>query len=89
MALPDLVPLIDEGLGDSAYLDLGGLTLRALATPGHTPDHLSYLILDRSNEVGVFKGGTLIVGAAARTDLVDAESTVEFARAQYRSASPG
>jgi hypothetical protein len=29
-----LIPLVDEGLGNAAYL--GGLTLRALATPGHT-----------------------------------------------------
>jgi hydroxyacylglutathione hydrolase len=73
------------GLADGDEVDLGGLTLRALATPGHTPEHLSYLILDGPTEVGVFTGGSLIVGAAARTDLVDAERTVEFARAQYRS----
>ena len=73
------------GLVDADEIDLGGLTLRALATPGHTPEHLSYLILDGSNEVGVFTGGSLIVGAAARTDLVDSERTVEFAGAQYRS----
>jgi len=64
---------------------LAGLTLRALATPGHTPEHLSYLILDGSKEVGVFTGGSLIVGAAARTDLVHIHRTAEFARAQYRS----
>jgi glyoxylase-like metal-dependent hydrolase (beta-lactamase superfamily II) len=69
------------GLADADEIDLGGLTLRALATPGHTAEHLSYLILDGSNEVGVFTGGSLIVGAAARTDLVDSERTVEFARA--------
>src|SRR5437763_2099081 len=34
-----------RGLGDGAKLDLGGLTLQALATPGHTPEHLSYLVL--------------------------------------------
>ena len=36
-------------------------------------------------EVGVFTGGSLIVGAAARTDLVGSEYTVELARAQYAS----
>src|SRR5262245_40284384 len=39
------------GLVDGDEVDLGGLTLRALATPGHTPEHLSYLILDGSHEV--------------------------------------
>jgi glyoxylase-like metal-dependent hydrolase (beta-lactamase superfamily II)/rhodanese-related sulfurtransferase len=73
------------GLGDGDDVDLGGLTLRALATPGHTPEHLSFLLLDGRREVGVFTGGSLIVGAAARTDLVGAEHTQELARAQYRS----
>ncbi len=72
-------------LDDGHEVDLGGLTLRALATPGHTPEHLSFLILDGSREVGVFTGGSLIVGAAARTDLAGTDRTQELARAQYRS----
>jgi hydroxyacylglutathione hydrolase len=66
-------------------VDLGGLTLRALATPGHTAEHMSYLILDGSAEIGVFTGGSLIVGAAARTDLSGRDRTEELARRQYRS----
>src|SRR5207344_797791 len=58
---------------------------RALATPGHTDEHLSFLLADGNREVGVFTGGSLIVGAAARTDLLGAERTDELARAQYRS----
>jgi hydroxyacylglutathione hydrolase len=73
------------GLADGDEVDLGGLTLRALETPGHTPEHLSYLILDGATEVAVFTGGSLIVGAAARTDLVGPDRTEELARAQYRS----
>ncbi|MEH1127207.1 MBL fold metallo-hydrolase [Micromonospora sp. CPCC 206061] len=72
-------------LADGDEVDLGGLTLRALETPGHTPEHLSYLILDGTREVGVFTGGSLIVGAAARTDLVGSDRTEQLARAQYRS----
>jgi hydroxyacylglutathione hydrolase len=72
-------------LDDRDEVDLGGLTLRALATPGHTPEHLSFLLLDGPREVGVFTGGSLIVGAAARTDLISPDHTVELARAQYRS----
>jgi glyoxylase-like metal-dependent hydrolase (beta-lactamase superfamily II) len=72
-------------LADGDEVDLGGLTLRALATPGHTPEHLSYLILDGATELAVFTGGSLLVGAAARTDLVGRERTEELARAQYRS----
>ena len=72
-------------LADGEEADLGGLTLRALATPGHTDEHLSYLLLDGTRELGVFTGGSLIVGSAARTDLLGASRAEELARAQYRS----
>jgi rhodanese-related sulfurtransferase/glyoxylase-like metal-dependent hydrolase (beta-lactamase superfamily II) len=72
-------------LADGDEVDLGGLALRALATPGHTDEHLSYLLLDGSQELGVFTGGSLIVGSAARTDLLGAGRAGELARAQYRS----
>lgn len=73
------------GLSDGDEFDLGGLRLRALGTPGHTEEHLSYLLLDGEQPVGVFTGGSLLVGAVARTDLVDPDRTIELARAQYRS----
>ena len=63
-----------EQLRDGEALDLGGLTLRALATPGHTPEHLSYLLLDGAAPVAVFTGGALIAGGVARTDLADCRS---------------
>jgi glyoxylase-like metal-dependent hydrolase (beta-lactamase superfamily II)/rhodanese-related sulfurtransferase len=72
-------------LGDGDEVDLGGLILRALATPGHTDEHLSYLLLDSGRELGVFTGGSLIVGSAARTDLLGAGRAEELARAQHRS----
>jgi rhodanese-related sulfurtransferase len=66
-------------------VDLGGLTLRAWATPGHTAEHLAYLLLDGQDVLGVFTGGSLLVGAAARTDLAGPEHTVPLARSQYAS----
>ena len=74
-----------RGLADEDEVDLGGLTLKALTTPGHTAEHLSYLLLDGATSLGLFTGGSLLVGAAARTDLAGAERTEELARAQYRS----
>jgi len=73
------------GLRDGDEIELGGLRLRALSTPGHTDEHLSLLLLDGARPVGVFTGGSLLVGAVARTDLVDPARTEELARAQYRS----
>lgn len=72
-------------LGDGDEVDLGGLTLRPLATPGHTPEHLAYLVLDGSRPLAVFTGGSLIVGAVARTDLISPERTEELTRALWRS----
>ncbi|PXY22728.1 MBL fold metallo-hydrolase [Prauserella muralis] len=72
-------------LRDGDEVDLGGLRLRALATPGHTHEHLAFLLLDGDTPAGVFTGGSLLVGAAARTDLVAPERTEELARLQYRS----
>ena len=74
-----------RGLRECDEVDLGGLVLRAWATPGHTDEHLAFLLLDGDSPIGVFTGGSLIVGAAARTDLVAPERTEELARAQYRS----
>ena len=41
-----------RGLGDGDAADLGGLRLRALATPGHTPEHLAYLLCHGDEPVG-------------------------------------
>jgi hydroxyacylglutathione hydrolase len=72
-------------LADGDEVDLGGLRVRVLATPGHTHEHIAFELLDGSATLGVFTGGSLIVGSAARTDLVSPERTEELARAQYRS----
>lgn len=73
------------GLHDGDEVDLGGLRLRTLLTPGHTHEHIAFLLLDGDREVGVFTGGSLIVGSAARTDLVSEDRTDELTRAQYSS----
>ncbi|HKA85265.1 MAG TPA: MBL fold metallo-hydrolase, partial [Acidimicrobiales bacterium] len=70
---------------DGEVVDLGGLSMRALSTPGHTPEHLAYLLSDGGRPVGVFTGGSLLVGAVARTDLVAPERTEELARDLWRS----
>ncbi|MEJ7771758.1 MAG: MBL fold metallo-hydrolase [Geodermatophilaceae bacterium] len=74
-----------RALGGGDEVDLGGLTLTAVSTPGHTDEHLSFLLCDGKTPVGVFTGGSLIVGSAGRTDLIDPERTEELAQAQYAS----
>lgn len=74
------LPLVD---GDE--VDLGGLTMEVIATPGHTPEHLAYLLRDGDATMALFSGGTLMAGGVARTDLVSPGLTEPLARAAYRS----
>jgi hydroxyacylglutathione hydrolase len=76
-----------RGLEDGEEVDLGGLVLRVLATPGHAPEHVAYLLLDSGRPVALFSGGALLAGGVARTDLVSPEQTLPLARAAWRSLS--
>ena len=42
---------------DGDIIEMGRYTLEAFATPGHTPDHLSYVLRDGSEAVALFSGG--------------------------------
>jgi hydroxyacylglutathione hydrolase len=74
-----------RGLDGGETLDLGGLTLEAIATPGHTPEHLSYLLRDGALPIALFSGGALLPGSVARTDLIAPDQTEPLARALFRS----
>jgi glyoxylase-like metal-dependent hydrolase (beta-lactamase superfamily II) len=74
-----------RGLENGEEVDLGGLALRTLATPGHAPEHVSYLLLDTGRPRALFSGGALLAGGVARTDLASPELTEPLARAAYRS----
>jgi glyoxylase-like metal-dependent hydrolase (beta-lactamase superfamily II)/rhodanese-related sulfurtransferase len=71
---------------DEARIDLAPrVALRAIATPGHTPDHHVY-ILERGGEpAALFSGGSLMVGAVGRTDLCGPESAEPLAHAIFHS----
>ncbi|MEW2294635.1 MBL fold metallo-hydrolase [Streptomyces sp. NPDC006743] len=71
--------------GDTYAVD-DGLTVRAIATPGHTPHHTSYVLAEGGREVAAFTGGSLLIGTVGRPDLVDPRLTGELARAQHSSA---
>ena len=64
---------------------LPGASVEAVASPGHTPEHMSY-VLDRSGgSQALFSGGSLLAGGAARTDLIAAEMTELLTHAQFRT----
>ncbi|MGH9210799.1 MAG: MBL fold metallo-hydrolase [Acidimicrobiales bacterium] len=74
-----------RALRDTDEVDLGRWRLRALATPGHTPEHLAFLLSERGRPRAVFTGGSLLVGSVARTDLIDPVDTEALTRALWRS----
>lgn len=78
----DRVPVAD---GDSVAIE-DGLVLRAVATPGHTPHHTSYVLEDGGQPVAAFTGGSLLIGSVGRPDLVEPRLTEQLARAQHASA---
>ncbi len=69
------------------HISFGNLTFQALATPGHTPAHISYLLFPRDSEQpeALFSGGSLLVGGAGRTDLLGEEQVITLTRQQYQS----
>jgi hydroxyacylglutathione hydrolase len=66
---------------------LGDLVLVAMETPGHTPEHLSYVLREAGSGrlLAVFTGGSLMVEGAGRTDLLEQELTDPLTRAQFGS----
>jgi hydroxyacylglutathione hydrolase len=63
-------------VADGDELAVGSFTVRVLHTPGHTPHHLSYLVLEAGEPVALFSGGSLLYGTVGRTDLIDRKSVV-------------
>jgi hydroxyacylglutathione hydrolase len=62
-----------RGVREGDQLDLGELKITVLFTPGHTPEHVSYVVADTSRAdepVLVFTGGDLLVGSVGRPDLL-------------------
>lgn len=86
MSADDDVEFERHAVHDGDELSVGTLTVRAVATPGHTLAHLSYVISDSDGPPAVFTGGSLLYGSVGRTDLIDSGRTEELTRAQYRSA---
>lgn len=66
-------------------ITIGAMTLTPLHTPGHTPEHTSYVLSIDGADLAVFSGGSLLIGAAGRSDLLGAARAETLARLQFRS----
>lgn len=76
-----------QPLTEESVIDLGVFQIRVMTTPGHTPEHISFLLVepDAKTPSALFSGGALIVGGAARTDLLTPELTLPLARQLYHT----
>ncbi|MBK5968522.1 MULTISPECIES: MBL fold metallo-hydrolase [Thiorhodovibrio] len=65
-----------RSMDDGERLDMGEVRFELMHTPGHTPEHISLLVTDRSRgeePAMLFSGGALLVGDLARPDLLGGE----------------
>ena len=71
---------------DREHIQLASdIELIAMATPGHTPDHHAYLLIELGTPVALFTGGSLMVGAIGRTDLCGPDLARPLAHDMFRS----
>ena len=85
LAAADDVAYDHTGARDGDEFTVGDLVVRAVHTPGHTPTHLSYVVLEDGQPVAAFTGGSMLFGTVGRTDLISTEATEDLTRAQFRS----
>tara|TARA_Y100000590_G_scaffold420361_1_gene522983 strand:+ start:1100 stop:1786 length:687 start_codon:yes stop_codon:yes gene_type:complete len=58
------IDIVSIKVCDNGFVNIDGLKLKALYTPGHTSESFSFLMNDR-----VFTGDTLLIGGTGRTDF--------------------
>ncbi|HDQ06050.1 MAG TPA: MBL fold metallo-hydrolase [Candidatus Bathyarchaeota archaeon] len=85
---PGLPWKFGKTLQDNQEFKVGSLKIRALHTPGHTPESISYVLYDLEaggEPVIVFTGDALFVGDVGRTDFFGEEMTPVMSEKLYDS----
>src|ERR1700741_4124827 len=75
-----------EKIKDGDRFAFGEVLVTARHTPGHTPEHLSYVLTETGrpdSPWGVLTGYSLFVSSAGRPDLLGADQTEELAAKQF------
>ncbi len=80
-------PLVyaDRSVREGDRINVGKAAFQVLNTPGHTPEHVSYMLYEPDSETpsSLFSGGSMLVGNAGRTDLLGPAHTLTLTRQQY------
>ncbi len=82
-------------LADGDTINIGNIKLAAVYTPGHTPEHLAFVVTDRAvteEPIGIVTGDFVFVGDVGRPDLLEkaahiSNTAAAGARDLYRSLS--
>jgi len=74
-------------MSDGDAIGVGGWTVRAMHTPGHTHNHTSYVLESPGGPVAIFSGGSMLVGAVGRSDLLGPDDTEVLLKGQYESVN--
>ena len=76
-----------EGIRDGDKFTFGQLTLETRHTPGHTPEHVSFLLYEKDNDDpwGVLSGDSFFVDSVGRPDLLGDDKTEELTEALFRT----
>lgn len=77
-----------EPIRDGALFEYGQLLLTARHTPGHTPEHMSYLAAEKKRSPklwGVFTGDSLFVNSAGRPDLMGSDLAEKLVEQLYET----
>ena len=67
-------------LQEGDEFDLGEFKIKVVHTPGHTPESISFLLEEQGEPTAIFTGGALMMGGAARVDLLGARVAPFLAR---------
>ncbi len=82
-------PYADHVARDGHEIQMGSVRLKAIHTPGHTPEHFSWALFDdsRSKDTAwvVFTGDFVFVGDVGRPDLLGKEAQEQLAHQLYQS----
>ena len=73
---------------DGDDLSVGDLRIVAVHTPGHTPEHISFLVYEQSRcgqPMALFSGDFLFVGSLGRPDLLGEAAKQQLAASLYES----
>ena len=77
-----------EKIDDKQEFYFGSLSIRALHTPGHSPESTSYVLLDSesgNHPIMIFTGDTLFIGDVGRTDFLGPKMTPTMSEKMYHS----